>query len=128
MVYTTSISHPNMFSTVTGETIVDTALESINRCISLLILTGFTELFGNPAFGSGIYEAQFDYVTDAYKDQLKLIISDAIARFESRVTCDRDNIYVTHNPENNHIFIRVGYTIKGSNQYSETIINMEVQS
>ena len=60
MVYTTSISHPNMFSTVTGETIVDTALESINRCISLLILTGFTELFGNPAFGSGIYEAQFE--------------------------------------------------------------------
>lgn len=128
MVYTTSLSHPNMFSAVTGETLIDTALESINRCIALLILTGFTELFGNPAFGSGIYEAQFDYVTEAYKDQLKLIISDAVTQFESRVICERDNVYVTHNPETNHIFIRVGYVIKGSNQYSETIVNMEVQN
>lgn len=127
MVYTTSLSHPNMFSTITGKTIVDTALESINRCITLLILTGFTELFGNPEFGSGIYEATFDYVTDSYKDQLKLIISDAVTKFETRVICNRDNIFVEHNPETNHIFIRVGYVIKGSNQYSETIVNMEVQ-
>ena len=128
MVYTNSISHPNMFSTVTGKTMIDTALESINRCITLLILSGFTELFGDPAFGSGIYELTFDYVTESYFDQLRLVICDAISKYEHRVTCDREDIYITHDPTTNHVYIRVGYTIKGSNQYSEASINMEVQA
>lgn len=104
---------------------VDTTLESINRCISLLVLTGFTELFGSPEFGSGLYEATFDHISEAYFEQLKLIISDAITKFESRVICNRENIQVAHNPENNHVYIRIGYTVLGTNQHSETIVSVE---
>ena len=67
-------------------------------------------------------------ICDGYQYVKTIIISDAVTKFESRVICDRDNIYVSHNPETNHIFIRVGYVVKGSNQYSETIVNMEVQA
>lgn len=126
MVYSNSLSHPNMFSTVSGRTMVDTAIESINRCISLLILTGITELFGEPEFGSAIYETTFDFVTDAYIDQLKLIISDAIAKFEKRVVCKPEDINARYNNETNNIHITIGYNVKNSQQFVETDFEVEV--
>lgn len=126
MIYTNSLSHPNMFSTSSGKTMIDTATESINRCIALLVQTGFGELFGNPELGSGLYEVTFDYVNQQYFDSLKNILVDAITKFESRVTTSSDLITVTADPENNHIHITIGYVISESNQYNETSLNVGV--
>lgn len=126
MIYANSLSHPNMFSTISGKTMVDSGLLSINKCISLLITTGFTELFGMPEFGSGIYEATFDFVTDNYLDTLKLIISDAIKKYEHRVQCDPEDIKATYDETTNHIHITVGYTIVKSGEYSETELSVGV--
>lgn len=126
MIYTNSLSHPNMFSASSGKTMIDTATESINRCIALLIQTGFGELFGNPELGSGLYEVTFDYINQQYFDSLKNIIVDAIEKFESRVETSIDMINVETNPENNHIHITIGYMISESNQYNETTVNVGV--
>lgn len=126
MIYTNSLSHPNMFSASSGKTMIDTATESINRCIALLIQTGFGELFGNPELGSGLYEVTFDYVNQQYFDTLKNILVDAISKFESRVTTSNDMIRISVDPKNNHIHITVGYTISDSNQYNETSLDIGV--
>ncbi len=126
MIYTNSLSHPNMFSTSSGKTMVDTAIESINRCIALLVQTGFGELFGQPELGSGLYEVTFDYVNNQYFDTLKNIIVDAITKFESRVTTNHDMIHVNVNPENNHIHITIGYSLNETNQYNETSLSVGV--
>ena len=117
-----------MFSASSGKTMIDTATESINRCIALLVQTGFGELFGNPELGSGLYEVTFDYVNQQYFDTLKNILVDAISKFESRVTTTIDMISVENNPENNHIHITIGYTINESNQYNETSLDVGVNS
>ena len=128
MIYTNSLSHPNMFSASSGRTMIDTATESINRCIALLIQTGFGELFGNPELGSGLYEVTFDYVNQQYFDSLKNILVDAISKHEHRVTTTEDMINVENNPENNHIHITIGYMISGTDQYGETSVNVGVDA
>lgn len=126
MIYTNSLSHPNMFSTVSGKTMIDTTTESINRCIALLVQTGFGELFGLPELGSGLYEVTFDYVNQQYFDTLKNIIVDAVTKFESRVTVSEDMIKVKVNETNNHISITIGYMISDTDQYNETEVNVGV--
>ena len=126
MIYTNSLSHPNMFSTVSGKTMLDTAIESINRCIALLIQTSFGELFGFPELGSGLYEVTFDYVNNQYFDTLRNIIVDAITKFESRVITSDNMIRVEFIPETSHIHITVGYELADTNQYNETSIEVGV--
>ena len=124
MVYKSSLSFPNMFSTISGKTMVDTSIEAINRRLSLLILSAYTELFGDPNFGCGIYEITFDYATEVTYQKLKDMIYESITNYESCVETSPDMIQVDFNKENNHIEVTVNYIIVNSNLTGSTRVDL----
>lgn len=128
MIYTTSLSHPNMFSTISGKTMLDTTFEAINRRIALLVQTAYTELFGYPQFGCGLYETTFDYADEVMYSTLQSMISDSITKFESTIECTREMITVSRDPNTQHIKITIGYRIKNSEQYGSTDLSLGVEN
>ena len=124
MIYTSSISFPNIFSPVSGKTKIDTTFNAINKRLSLLIQTAYMELFGNPEFGCGIYETMFDYANNATFDILRRKIFDSIKKFENTIIVSEDTININFNPLNNHVEIHIGYTIKDTSIKGETSLEM----
>lgn len=126
MIYTTSLSFPNMFSTISGKTMLDTTFEAINTRLSLLIQSAYLELFGDPNFGCGIYEITFDYAVDATFDLLKKMISESIEKYEPSVYVSMDMIDVSVNKESNHIEITINYIVRDSDMQGQTTMNMNL--
>lgn len=124
MAYTSSLKFPNIFSTISGKTIVDTSIEAINRRLGLLVLSAYTELFGDPNFGCGIYEITFDYASEITFQQLKDMISESITIYESTVSCSSDMINVEFNRETNHIFVTINYIVKNSAISNSTTVDL----
>ena len=126
MIYTTSLSFPNMFSTINGKTMLDTTFEAINTRLSLLMQSAYTELFGDPNFGCGLYEITFDYASEAAFMLLKQVISESIDKYEPSLFVPLDNIVININEENNHIEITIIYIIKDSEISSSTTVQMNL--
>lgn len=126
MKYTTSLSFPNIFSTISGRTMLDTAFEAINRRVSLLVQSAYLELFGEPDFGCGIYELTFDYAIDETFELLGQMISDSIGKYEPSIYVTKDMIDVSVDNNTNHIKITINYIIKDSDMNGHTTIDLGV--
>ena len=129
MTYKSSLSFPNIFSTISGKTTIDTTIEAINRRISLLILSAYTELFGDPNFGCGIYEITFDYAAELTYQKLKDMIYDSVTKYESCAETSPDMIHVKFNEKSNHVEVTVGYNVVKSSLSGSTSVDLgEVES
>lgn len=126
MIYTNSLSFPNIFSTVSGKTMLDTSFEAINRRLSLLVQSAYLELFGDPEFGCGIYELTFDYAVDTTFHLLKEMITDSISIYEKSIIVKQDMIDVSINNENNHINITINYIIRDSDMQGAASMSLGV--
>lgn len=124
MAYTSSLSFPNIFSTITGKTMIDTSIEAINKRLSLLVLSAYTELFGDPNFGCGIYEVTFDYAAEITFQRLKDMISDSASLYESCVTISPEMIDVEFNRETNHILVTINYIVRNSGISNSTTVDL----
>ena len=114
MTYKSSLSFPNIFSTISGKTMIDTTIEAINKRLSLLILSAYTELFGDPNFGCGVYEVTFDYAAEITYQRLKDMIYDSITQYESCVETSPDMIHINFDNKTKHIGVTVGYNVVNS--------------
>ncbi len=115
MLYNTSIKFPYLFN---GDTQLDVNFDSINRSISLILLTGKGELFGNPNYGSDIKRYQFMEITPEIKNLLADEIVNSIRQFENRVEITNNDIIIKQ--INDKLSINIKYSLKNSNVQGTT--------
>ena len=128
MLYTDSIKFPIMFVYDSGQTLLDSTVTSINRCIGLLCTTAKGELLGNPDFGCNLYKLLFNNVTKDYITSVQEDIVNSITKYESRVSINKSDIDISENSNNtNHdsYTITIKYRISNSSKSFETSIRME---
>jgi phage baseplate assembly protein W len=127
LLFTKSIKYPVTFNLVSGATELDDKITSINRCIGLLLTTAKGELLGDPDFGCRLYEILFDQYSNTLVDIAKQDIVDNISLFESRVIVTDKDIEILEHKDGirNSYNIKITYTIKNSNQISNTEILLE---
>ena len=128
MLYTDSIKFPIMFDYDSGQTLLDSTVTSINRCIGLLCTTAKGELLGNPDFGCNLYKLLFNNVTKDYITSVQEDIVNSITKYESRVSINKSDIDISENSNNtNHdsYTITIKYRISNSSKSFETSIRME---
>lgn len=126
MIYTTSLSFPYIFSTISGKTMLDTSFEAINRRLSLLVQSAYTELFGDPDFGCGIYELTFDIANEETFSLLKDMLVDSIKKYEPSIIVNLSSIDIYANKENNHINITINYIIADTSLSGSADISLGV--
>lgn len=117
MVFTKSINHPKEFSMVSGRTELAEEVESINQSIKLLLTSARGELFGDPNFGSRLYEYLFDYSGEALYSLLRSEIVAVLSSQESRVTVFESGI--SFEERDLDLVINIKYTIRYTNHSSE---------
>jgi hypothetical protein len=118
MLYTNSITHPKIFSITNGNTGLDTLSTSINRSISLILLTAKGEVFGNPEFGSDIRKYLFEYITDTTKELIIDEIMNSVSMWEPRIILERNNITIEQ--DDMTLKIHISYTLTNSNIMGNT--------
>ena len=118
MLYTTSITHPKMFSLINGNTETDSLDISINRSIALILLTAKGEVFGNPNFGSDIRKFLFQNYTDSMRDLLIDEIVESISNWEDRIVINRGDISIEQ--DDLALKIHISYTLTNSNIRGDT--------
>ena len=118
MLYTTSITHPKMFSLINGNTETDSLDISINRSIALILLTAKGEVFGNPDFGSDIRKFLFQNYTDSMRDLLIDEIVESINDWEDRIVINRSDISIEQ--DDLVLKIHISYTLTNSNIRGDT--------
>lgn len=128
MIYTSSLSFPNMFSTSSGKTRLDTSFDAINNRLSLLLQTAYLELLGNPDFGCGLYETTFDYAIEYTYNNIKDMVVDAIRKYEPSLIVSKDTIDVYSEIGSNVIKITISYQISGSDIYNSTSLTLGVNN
>lgn len=125
MLFKNSFRFPNMFNTVTGETVLDTEYASINRCIALILTTAKGELLGDPDFGCTLYEQLFNVRTESLDDIIKTDIVDSLTRYEKRIDVSKTDIEISQDSNNKNAYIiHISYTIKNSNESGSVDVNI----
>ena len=127
LLYTKSIKYPSTFDLISGKTVLDDKLVSINRCISLILTSAKGELLGDPEYGSRLYELLFDQYSDNLQKIVKAEIVDCISQYESRVTISDSDITIEHNDntDRNSFNVTINYTLKNSTVQSTTTVVLE---
>jgi phage baseplate assembly protein W len=127
MLFTNSIKYPITFNLTSGETDLDSRILSINRCIGLCLTSAKYELFGDPDFGSRLYEMLFSQYSEDFENAVKKEIVECLTAYESRVTFRESDITIEHvdNADRNKFKITLSYSIKGTNKMSETSVFIE---
>ena len=118
MLYTSSITHPKMFSVINGNTDIDKLDTSINRSIALILLTAKGEVFGNPEFGSDIRKFLFESYNDNLKELIIDEIIDSVSKWEDRIIINRSDISIEQ--EDLALKIHISYTLTNSNIRGDT--------
>jgi hypothetical protein len=118
MLYTNSITHPKMFSLTNGNTGLDSLDVSINRSISLILLTAKGEVFGNPEFGSDIRKFLFQNYNDNLKELIIDEIIESVSKWEDRIILSRNDITIEQNDL--VLKIHISYTLTNSNIRGDT--------
>jgi phage baseplate assembly protein W len=113
MLYSTSIRFPYLFNRAQGNTELDTNFESINRSISLILLTGKGELFGNPEFGCDLKLYQYKEITPEISKVLADDMLQAILQWEHRIDMNLNDIKITK--DNDTVHISISYLLRNSN-------------
>lgn len=122
MLYTNSISFPNMFNIESGNTVLDSEILSINRCLGLLLTTAKGELLGDPDFGCDLYKNLFDQYSSEYADVMKDSLVNDILKYESRITLTSTDIKIDNSStvgDRNAYNITISYKLKNSNTYND---------
>lgn len=127
MLYTKSIKHPQMFDLTSGKTDLDDNIVSINRCLGLLLTSAKGELFGDPNFGSRLYELLFDQASKTLDEIIKQEIVDAVTEFETRVQISTNDITIQENKDGlrNSYTITIHYVVSNSMQQNDFNITVE---
>lgn len=127
MLYTKSIKHPQMFGLISGKTDLDDNIISINRCLGLLLTSAKGELFGQPDFGSKLYEMLFDQYSQTYEETVKQEIVDTITKYETRISIDTNDITIKQNTDGlrNSYSITIHYVVSNSLQENEFNVIVE---
>lgn len=120
MIFTSNIRHPKEFSTIVGSTDLARDVEAINQSIRLIVTTAKGEQFGDPSFGSRVYEYLYDYSGETLYSLLRSEIAESINSQEPRVVVHESGI--SFEESGTTLKIRVQYAIKYSNHSSESII------
>lgn len=127
MLYTKSVKHPQMFGLISGKTDLDDNIISINRCLGLLLTSAKGELFGQPDFGSRLYEMLFDQYSQTYEEMVKQEIVDTITKYETRISIDTNDITIKQNTDGlrNSYSITIHYVVSNSLQENEFNVIVE---
>lgn len=123
-----SIKHPDTFSLVSGDTQLVSKIESINQSIRLILTTAPGELWGEPEYGSHLYEYLYDYSDAVLTRLIQTEISRALNRWEPRILLQESDISVTY--EGVNAYILINYQIKYTNYRSsyEYIVRIKEES
>ena len=92
MVFTSSIRHPNEFSTLSGKTELVEEINSINQSLRLLLTTAKGELFGDPEFGCNLYSYLFDFSGEVFYQLVRSDIIRNVMSQDSRIVITEDDI------------------------------------
>ena len=127
MLYKKSIRHPIVFGLQSGKTEYDDDIVSINRCIGLILTSAKYELFGDPSYGSRLYELLFEQYSDSLDSKIKEEIVSAISTYETRVVVSEQDITITHNEntDRNSYNITINYRLSNSDQAGSAELIME---
>lgn len=120
MIFTTNIKHPKEFSLSTGKTELVSEIEAINQSIKLILLSAKGEQFGDPDFGSRLYEYLFEYSGEVLYNILRSEIVDSVNSQEPRVVISESGI--TFVEDGVSLKINIQYNIKYSNYSSESTV------
>ena len=120
MVFTNSIKHPDEFKLSTGKTDLVREVQSINQSIRLILTSAKGELFGDPDFGSRLYEYIYDYSGSSLYHLLRTEIVNALTKQDTRIIVKEDDI--SFEEEGLTLKIKVSYTIKYSNVFAESVV------
>lgn len=127
MLYTKTIKHPILFDLVSGKTDLDDNIISINRCLGLLLTSAKGELFGQPDFGSRLYEMLFDQYSQTYEEAVKQEIVDTITKYETRISIGTNDVTIKENTDGlrNSYSITIHYVVSNSLQENEFNVIVE---
>lgn len=105
-----SIKYPNTFLFESGESQFVEEINSINQSIRHILTTAKGELFGDPDFGSRLYEYLFEFEGDALSQILIEEIVQELNAQESRITVSSNDVSVTY--EGSFVKIKIMYNLK----------------
>ena len=108
-----SIKHPETFNLVKGATELSREITSVNESIRLILTSAKGELFGDPAFGSRLYEFFFDQMTENLDYLITLEIVTALNTQETRIKVKDSDIKITH--EDRNVIIDISYELTNIN-------------
>lgn len=106
----TTIKHPNTFSLSSGETLLNSKVESIDQSIRLILTTSRGELFGDPDFGCRLQEYLFDQIGEDLSQAVKIEIAGVLNRYDSRIMVSPSDISISNEECTVKILIR--YRVK----------------
>ena len=123
-----SIKHPDTFSLTSGNTQLVSKVESINQSIRLILTTAPGELWGDPDFGSHLYEYIYNYSDSILTNLIQSEITRALNQWEPRVLVKESDISVVY--EGVNAYITIDYQIKYTNFRSsyQYIVNIKEES
>lgn len=112
------LAHPT-----TGDVIVKTGADAINRSIRNLVLTNFYEKPFRPGIGSNALKLLFENATPLTANFLKDAIYEVIQNYEPRVSLR--NVAVQFDLDNNGYNVLMEYIILNRNQPAITTLFLE---
>lgn len=118
------VNFPEIFNKATGTTRIEEGREKIKQSIQDILGVRVGEEFGNPEYGSRLYEVLFEQNDYMARDLAKDYIIDALDRWEDRIVVE--DIIV--NIEGHEMEIRIEYRISRTNirDYYEQTLMREV--
>ena len=105
-----SISFPNTFNDISGQTDLAKEIASINQCIKLLLSTSKGELFGDPDFGCRLQEMLFDQMGDSLNTAVIDDIVNTLNKYETRIFVTDNDISVTR--DGRTLKINISYSLR----------------
>lgn len=120
MTFTNNIKHPLTFSTYKGTTDLASEINAINQSIKLILTTAKGELFGDPNFGSNLYEFIYEYEGEPLYQLIREEIVTCLNQQEPRISITEDNIEITQ--EDVTVYINITYSLRNTD-YQTTYVH-----
>ena len=108
-----SIKHPDTFNLIKGATELSQEIHSVNESIRLILTTAKGELFGDPVFGSRLYEYLFDPTVENLDYLIATEIVECLNTFESRISIKNSDVKIKH--EDRSVIIDISYGLRNLN-------------
>ena len=86
-------------------------------------LTGVSERYLNPSFGSPLRELMFNNITEEFNTEIEAVVRRGISEYFP--TVQPTAIQVNPNPDRNTVTLFLRYAIRDTNIEDEVVINFE---